>query len=154
LSQKGIFWVVVVCAPLGCATAVDYVEEDTGPAPKKDSGAMIDSGHDTGVIKPDSGVDEDTGVQQDSGSMACMRTIEYGTAMCDTCMENSCCKEDNACGNSQACGDFIQCVDDCFNDGGNPNQCMTDCQTKYPQGANLFTAVDNCLQQSCGNNCR
>lgn len=153
MSQKRIFWVAVVCTSFGCATAVQYDEPDTQPPPKKDAGAVFDSGHDTGVMQNDSGVDEDTGVQQDTGVM-CMRTIEYGTPMCDTCMENSCCKEDNACGNSQACGDFITCVSDCFSDGGNPNQCMTDCGNQYPQGATLFNAVDSCLQTNCGNDCR
>lgn len=155
MSQKRIFWVAIVCASSGCATAVQYTDDDLKPTPKKDAGAIFDSGHDSGInMQQDSGVEEDTGVQQDTGTMQCTRTIEYGTSMCDTCMEKFCCKQDNACGKSQACGDFLTCVGDCFGDGGNPNQCMTDCQTKYPQGANLFFAVENCMQQSCGNDCR
>src|SRR5438105_1914939 len=92
LSQTRIFWVAIVCVPIGCATGFEPVDDTPPPTPKKDA-ATVDTGHDTGSMQQqDSGVQEDSSMEQDTGKMTCSRTIEYGTAMCDTCMENSCCK--------------------------------------------------------------
>lgn len=148
---------LAACAALclatpACAAGVLPTDEpDSGPAPQKDAGAP-DTRRDTGAIPYDSGT-ADTWTPPDTGP-TCSRTIEYGTAQCDSCMESSCCSQDNACGNSQACGDFITCVDACYVDSGNPQSCMNDCSNNYPQGASLFGAVSSCMQTSCGNDCR
>ncbi len=79
-----------------------------------------------------------------------------GLATCDTCLGASCCSEDQACGNDQACLAFIGCMDNCIpTDGGPPDQqCYSDCQTTYPNGANELDMLDTCMQTSCMTDCQ
>ncbi len=148
LTHTKIIWAALFCfATPACATAVVY--EDPTPTPKKD--AAIDTGHDTGV-QNDSGVQEDTWSPPDTGP-TCKLGINYGTAMCDTCMQNSCCQQDKACMSNKQCTDYLTCGNACVNQA-DPQTCLTQCANTYPQGATLLDNIMICMQNSCANDCR
>jgi len=136
----------------GCATAVTE-EDDTTPTPtKKDSGTIMmpDAGQ---MMMTMDAADEDVAMVVDTGT-TCSLTIMYGTPMCDTCMQSFCCKQDNACTANKDCTDLLTCLNACLMGDANPSQCLNACMNQHPQGAQLFNAIGNCVQSSCGNQCR
>lgn len=155
MSHTKIFWTVFFCCAFSsaampaCATAIAY--DDPTPTPKKDA-ATIDTGKDTGSVQNDSGVQEDTWTPPDTGP-TCKLGITYGTAQCDTCMQASCCQQDKACMTNKQCTDYLTCGNNCVNQA-DPQACLTQCDSTYPQGAQLLSAILNCMDTSCANDCR
>lgn len=140
----------------GCAHAVvdafddqSSIVQDAGKdakTPPKDAAPAIDSSTvaDTSVVDlPDT-------------SLVCSPKFTTGIQQCDSCMAASCCPEDNACANSSQCKGLITCYNTCVpNDGGPPDpNCMSQCDSTYPQGASLLNAWGQCMQTNCSNNCR
>jgi hypothetical protein len=153
----GLFF--VLGSLFGCAhAAVDLSTDDT-------SSIVPDAGHDSAVVqhpqKDASAADtsqsvEDSSVEVPDSSPVCSPKFTTGIPQCDTCEGQNCCLEDNACANNSQCTNIVTCYDNCIpNDGGPPDpNCMSNCDSTYPQGATLLNAWGQCIQTNCANDCR
>jgi hypothetical protein len=145
-------WAALIGAALpACATAIQ--DDPLPPVVKKDAAAFDTGKPDSGsMMQADTGVMEDTGIVEDTGS-GCTLGINYGTAMCQTCMQTNCCAQDKACVQNSQCTNFLTCGNACVNQM-DPQTCMNNCANQYPQGASLLDNIFTCMETSCGNDCR
>jgi hypothetical protein len=64
-------------------------------------------------------------------------------ASCQSCEEGSCCAQASACAINEACADLDLCVSNCFGAAS----CPSDCQDRYPKGAQDYQALLSCNNQ-------
>lgn len=67
---------------------------------------------------------------------------------CDVCLADSCCSELSACTNDPNCVQFYQCAKDCQS-----NECVSGCQSSYPDGASMFQSLESCGTSYCSSTC-
>ncbi len=76
-------------------------------------------------------------------------TVDACTACAKDAFETTCLSHVTACRNSRQCPSFMQCVQGCQDDA-----CKQACEKKYPDGARLSAAFDECLcKTACPTEC-
>jgi len=84
--------------------------------------------------------------------MTCDDTFDCGACV-DCSVASNCAMQYAACEQSMQCPAFIMCAEDCQN-FPDPEPCYQECAEAYPQGANLYFAMVECIVcDTCVNSC-
>lgn len=86
------------------------------------------------------------------GGSSAVSTSSGGAVTCDTCVNDStygaCAGAYDACGSSQACIDFYTCYSNCADQA-----CVDNCVNSYPQGAQIYVDLIDCVCTDCAVEC-
>ncbi|MBX3128374.1 MAG: hypothetical protein KF718_16740 [Polyangiaceae bacterium] len=76
--------------------------------------------------------------------------IQGSNAAETACISGPCCTEVEACFGDAACASFNQCINDCVQGGGNPQNCVAQCQPCIGASGAILQSVITCLQGCLG----
>lgn len=76
--------------------------------------------------------------------------IQGSNAAETACINGACCTEVEACFGDAACASFNQCINDCVQGGGNPQNCVAQCQPCIGASGAILQSVITCLQGCLG----
>src|SRR5437762_1440208 len=76
--------------------------------------------------------------------------INFGSALCNSCMRQSCCARDMTCSNNTDCLTLVTCLNSCAS--SNPT-CVSTCRTQSQNGVAAYDNLADCRASFCSTAC-